>query len=512
MRSAIRSGPAVPTDSTSVGAYIRTLTKDRSWIRRRVDRVVVLSPEEDEVHSSFDIDLARVREIARATKVRISNSLLLPLNVFEKQTFLDIDVKSTDGRTVNVLSAGENSFLSHAAFLADVVDAVGYRTMRERYNPELYELGFRATNPDMPRALAMVVQAYAGATPDNRTSWPAFSDFDLVVSLPVASSAESDSLAIIKTRHIARRGNPRPLMRALASTGLWFYERQYIVPVSERWSNLHFKAAIPDGLRLRSVDVLPDPVVSPTRADIRAYQKALPAPSDYLATSDHLIAFHPGTTGSANDVRLREVYAVRARYSVRLSELLPIVSMMALTLVLLVLARVAEGWTEVLSPSRESTMVFVPGFGDVPFARATREVSNEGAIIALFASLPAFIVAYLVRRNEHFMLDRVLQIQRFLLIVCGLELLTLAGAITVHIRHQELIVLLNWLIVGAALCLLLGGWTLVVSIQQKHFVRKIRAATERAWRNRANLKNGLPPEPVWGKPDDPVWGLWAQYS
>lgn len=140
----IGSGPATKKQAETFGAYFLDLKKNQSqWMRRQVETVKSIKPSVQEVSHSFDLDLTKIIKAARAHRIEVGESVLVPLLSVPKSRLFDIDTRDNLGRPLNILKRNENSFLTHAAWLKSRIDSKLRTTNEESLGS--YE-GFSSVN------------------------------------------------------------------------------------------------------------------------------------------------------------------------------------------------------------------------------------------------------------------------------------------------------------------------------------------------------------------------------
>jgi hypothetical protein len=106
------------------GAYWKALLRDVSWATRRVETISIIDESHVEWRNSLDIDASAVRAAAKTAGLPDDAALPIPLASMAKRLQLDLDVRGPEDQSLSVLVSDEDSFLSHAYFLAEVSDAI----------------------------------------------------------------------------------------------------------------------------------------------------------------------------------------------------------------------------------------------------------------------------------------------------------------------------------------------------------------------------------------------------
>lgn len=480
----IKANRAEPSDARSIGKYFHTLLTERKrWIRRRVDRIVSISTDYDEIRTSYDLDLDFIQEVARDSNVRVNGRVLVPLNSFKKSTLLDIDARDGGGKALHVLKAPENNFLTHAAFLASVSKEVGYWKMRKNYQPELYSLGFGVDEVD--DADRYHVQELVSASLSSRHDdsdpelWPTFDEYDFVIAVPVNSDVEDSGLYLVKTRQIAARHRGKWWASLGAFSQLRLEERRYEIPLPELRGNLHLKVELPDELRIHSVDILPDPNTVGSGEDsgfksTKEYQSLLPPPPDLFSISGSFATFHD--RGKDTGRLLDFAAEFRVRFALRMLAVFPMAFLSLLVVAALYCVRNLDEWlnTWKYAPWPVAQDATIVGRAGESMATIVSEAANNGAIVTVFAILPTVIVIYLFREGEHFLVTRALWTCRAAMVVSAATLILFGGMVAVGMPKTTMLSLVDILLSVAVTCFAIHLIALFQSIKTTYLYRQLQ--------------------------------------
>lgn len=144
-------GEHLNLDNDSVRAFFYSLQTNSDWVDRRVQSFWLIDGEDSKQKASIDIDVAKVKEVARTTEVAETPKMLIPIGFLRKGLLLDFSVSGQDGQPLSLMKSDKDELISKGILLhhlknqAEYSDIVG--SLSERQIEEIEKDILKLTSP-----------------------------------------------------------------------------------------------------------------------------------------------------------------------------------------------------------------------------------------------------------------------------------------------------------------------------------------------------------------------------